>query len=1253
MLNGVPSSDEEDLNFIEEDDHIDIQYTVKIAKCVIAQAIETARIASSQYQTHKLWYDSMASHSITNDIDLFGVKGPRENVNINILDWKEEGLTVHLAGMTVFGPMLYSDHAGGTILSAAVMNKHNTVVWDNSPDRQGDKNLVVNKYNKKIELMFDTDNESGVLEMSVPRAMYRRICNSAPPDPFTMNGVNDGVISALKADSDDFNKGLEAIHCHKCTCHTGMTTIVHTLKNNIITGIPFEEKHVRKMNLLSNGRCPCCVAGKSVKITANPRRTTPMKHIYPEMNLPDEPAERFTWKGDIDSKAEQLGMDLMFIDGSPTLVSVGRNKGYVHVVSLTSKKAGAIKRAIQLIVEDYKCHKLKVLSMFNAKLNASTDPQWLKDTWVGTTKLCNLPEIERLNSDGEAGIIDAGMDLYQEDPKSPKMSLYHAFAISGEHVSYVERMIRTIKERVESVRAGLHFQVKKRILDWLISHAVMWINVMYSKRAPKSAWANMAGDKLHYKDLTRTVFGQVVCCHRPGIVRKHDEQKGEMGLSMGTNPRQPGSIIFYSFKTGRFKTRKRFVTNIALDAAAYLPKNKEHIQGEVINRSYTNFLNKKNTFDMQEYFTDNPEIKNSELLDLQGGSEPLSQCFLQEGHNTMNKTNKSDIDIDIFNDPDEVRNGPEDRNSPDPDARIISMRAKLTNVIMAVRTGLTNSNMSWDKAEARDGEPGKVAREKIFNEIKQIIIDYNVCSPVSADMRPANFHMSHALYDWAKDKARLVIGKKAWGDIVIDYGVDIASPTVNGKLINLMLSICIENDMNLDVWDVKGAFLKSPLNTAGVFVKLDRKVTNRMLSILKKDKSEGGPEKYNKWFKCQRKDGTMMVEAHKGWYGLCAASALWYEEISKTMTEAGWVIHSLDRCLFSKQDNNGDQCYVMLHVDDMGVIMKPNSPEKHILKNLLELKYEKLKVQDSDHVKYIGLEIKRDRTRNCFELTMIDYINKVCQIHQVNERDINASPLANPADSVDFGKSDYSLEDMNTYLNEEQITAYRSLVMSMQYATLVKPSIKFHVISLATRQARPKHGDYKKALRVLTYIRDCREKPLLIYGIGEDPRIYLYTDASFDVYKNSVSHSGMCVFIGGAGGAIHSSSRKQKSVTRSSTEAEIVSAVDALTLGQYYRNFLTELGINSKIIHYEDNMSCISLVETGCYSYDKKDRMIVRHINVMHAYFKNPDNGANMVYCNTDWHIGDGMTKDLHAKRFIVHEDVQMGHDICVNDLNG
>ena len=137
-----------------------------------------------------------------------------------------------------------------------------------------------------------------------------------------------------------------------------------------------------------------------------------------------------------------------------------------------------------MIVNDYTKHKVKVESIVNAHVKAPAD--FLDDTQDGDGpridgKPVTLYHVERLVSDNEGAFLDVDMKLFNKDKTRDNISMSHLFVVSREHVSYIERMIRTIKERAASVRAGLHFQIKDRLLDWLIAHAVMWINGLYTK----------------------------------------------------------------------------------------------------------------------------------------------------------------------------------------------------------------------------------------------------------------------------------------------------------------------------------------------------------------------------------------------------------------------------------------------------------------------------------------------------------------------------------------------------------------------------------------------------------------------------------------------------------------------------------------------------------------------------------------------------------------------------------------------------
>ena len=53
-------------------------------------------------------------------------------------------------------------------------------------------------------------------------------------------------------------------------------------------------------------------------------------------------------------------------------------------------------------------------------------------------------------------------------------------------------------------------------------------------------------------------------------------------------------------------------------------------------------------------------------------------------------------------------------------------------------------------------------------------------------------------------------------------------------------------------------------------------------------------------------------------------------------------------------------------------------------------------------------------------------------------------------------------------------------------------------------QSKPTVGDYQRAVRVLEFMICRRKKKLHISGFGKDPAIYMYTDAAFDVYSDSM-----------------------------------------------------------------------------------------------------------------------------------------------------
>jgi hypothetical protein len=289
----------------------------------------------------------------------------------------------------------------------------------------------------------------------------------------------------------------------------------------------------------------------------------------------------------------------------------------------------------------------------------------------------------------------------------------------------------------------------------------------------------------------------------------------------------------------------------------------------------------------------------------------------------------------------------------------------------------------------------------------------------------------------------------------------------------------------------------------------------------------------------------MMVISDKAWYGTAAASALWNLEITTTLVElCGYTQHHMVECLFWKVVK-GHMCMILLHVDDLGVSMPPDNIERNRVCGILEDKYETLKKKEGDQVIYIGLEIRRCRTGNKFYVSMRERLAKLCEVHSVR------APIKTkqyPASNVaPFGQPTEA-EDAD-FLPIVSITKYRSIVMSINYLTLCWPETKFYVSWLATRQTKPTQTDWSKVIYLLNYLCSHKDEDMCIGAMDDNPVIHVYADASFDVYKDSKSHSGITVFISGCNCAVLSTSNKQHCMARSSCDGEIITLESSPFLG--------------------------------------------------------------------------------------------------------
>ncbi|CAI7805360.1 unnamed protein product [Closterium sp. NIES-54] len=228
-----------------------------------------------------------------------------------------------------------------------------------------------------------------------------------------------------------------------------------------------------------------------------------------------------------------------------------------------------------------------------------------------------------------------------------------------------------------------------------------------------------------------------------------------------------------------------------------------------------------------------------------------------------------------------------------------------------------------------------------------------------------------------REKARLVV--KGFTQVCGANYDETYSPVSSYVTLRIFLSIVAVLDLNLMQLDMKNAFLQSKLD--------------RVLYMYQSDCFD---------------DGTSRVcKLLKSLYGLKQSPLLWYRALDGVLLGAGWKKSQVDEALYFKASDDGVTWWVLVYVDDL--LAASSSPVMlKELKGLLEAAFELCEI--SPVVKYLGLEIVRDRPARKLWLHQQGYANKLSDQHW-HEVDRCLSYLANTRDTaLEFGGGPESLE---------------------------------------------------------------------------------------------------------------------------------------------------------------------------------------------------------------------------------------------------
>jgi hypothetical protein len=133
------------------------------------------------------------------------------------------------------------------------------------------------------------------------------------------------------------------------------------------------------------------------------------------------------------------------------------------------------------------------------------------------------------------------------------------------------------------------------------------------------------------------------------------------------------------------------------------------------------------------------------------------------------------------------------------------------------------------------------------------------------------------------------------------------------------------------------------------------------------------------------------------------------------------------------------------------------------------------------------------------------------------------------------------------------------------------------------------------------------------------------------------SHTG-CAIVVGYGGPVYTKSTKQKIVTKSSTEAELVGMSDTASQAIYLRNFIIAQGYDiGPAILYQDNMSCMALIKRGGPASERS-----RHIEIRHFWIQErvESGEVRVEHMPTAEMIANILTKPVQGAQFLTERNL-------------
>ena len=443
---------------------------------------------------------------------------------------------------------------------------------------------------------------------------------------------------------------------------------------------------------------------------------------------------------------------------------------------------------------------------------------------------------------------------------------------------------------------------------------------------------------------------------------------------------------------------------------------------------------------------------------------------------------------------------------------------------------------------------------------------------------------------------------------------DTTSPTITTEAVFLTAMIDALENCDVAVIDILGAFMQADMDDE-VILRFEGKMTELLIEV--------DEDLYRPYAVTERGKTVIYVDLLKALYGTLKAAHLFWEKFTATLTKLGLQINPYDACVANKTIN-GHQCTLAWHVDDIKASHKDPKVVDWIIETLKDEYGNEapLTISCGKVHSYLGMQLDFRKPRKLI-VDMSEYIKPILAELPAEMRRKATTPTAKHLL--------FNVDPNSTPIDKDRAEAFHHITMQLMYLSQCgRPDLRTAILFLSSRTSCPDEHDWKKLCRLTKYLEATIDLNLTLI-CDNSGVITWWVDASYVVHPNMKGHTGATMSMGT--GSPYSASLKQKLVSHSSTESELIGVHDVLPQILWTSHFLNAQGYGVKrTVLKQDNKSSI---------------LLERNIQIHYFFIKDKVDAGDIEieYRPTEDMRGDYFTKPVQGNLFTKLRSLLMNLD--------